>query len=801
MPNATQVQPSFSFVKGIITEASPLTYPENATIDEENFDLDVSGKRQRRLGIDFENNYQYITSAFGTGNTLDNYKIQTYRWDNVGRDSTKSFLVVRIGTELRFFDLFESTQSVNEINKASNVVLNATDSKVSFTDIDGYLVIVEDSYSFTTVLEYSGSSVIKTTSFVPQVRDFWGIEDGLAIDERPTAPLSTAHTYNLKNQGWSSDKINNFAGLDYGSWISSSYYGSGTRAVPTTPNGFFYESITTTTEVTTGTTEPTWPTTLLATVVDGDITWVCKGETTGGLYPSNADLISLGEKTDGSWDSSLIKDYLLGTTEAPKGKYILDLFSMGSSRQYLSGLSFSTTEYIENGGISACASYAGRLFLGGVRGTTILGDNKSPTITSFILFSQLVKNVSDFSKYYQSADPTAEEINELVDTDGGFISIPETSSIHKLVPVGQSLMVFAENGVWEVRGGESGFSATDYQVRKITNIGSISPFSVVEAEGTVFYFSKSGIYAIQPDKTQTMYVAENISEATIQTLYLNIPSTSKEKAQGHFEPENRRVRWMYNSNSAEDKYVYNKEIILDLQLGAFYKHGYPTGGTTSPQLASFYSTPNFTVQVGEEDVITAGGETVTDITLETVTVQMDRRQGDLSSLKYVSIENPGASNWRFTFSSKDNTDYKDWATFGDNVDASAYMETGYNISGDSMRYKQVPYITFHFSRTETGFDSSFNPLNPSSCLVTPYWDWADSTVGGKIGTQFQAYRLNRNYIPVGSGDSFNYGQVVVSTKSKLRGRGRSLSLRIDTEADKDCQLLGWSLTMTGNTVV
>ena len=42
-----------SFVKGLITEASPLTFPENASIDEKNFVLNRDGSRSRRLGVDY----------------------------------------------------------------------------------------------------------------------------------------------------------------------------------------------------------------------------------------------------------------------------------------------------------------------------------------------------------------------------------------------------------------------------------------------------------------------------------------------------------------------------------------------------------------------------------------------------------------------------------------------------------------------------------------------------------------------------------------------------------------------------
>lgn len=40
-----------NFVGGLVTEASPLTFPENASLDEKNFVLNRDGSRRRRLGM------------------------------------------------------------------------------------------------------------------------------------------------------------------------------------------------------------------------------------------------------------------------------------------------------------------------------------------------------------------------------------------------------------------------------------------------------------------------------------------------------------------------------------------------------------------------------------------------------------------------------------------------------------------------------------------------------------------------------------------------------------------------------
>lgn len=54
-------------------------------------------------------------------------------------------------------------------------------------------------------------------------------------------------------------------------WAASTAYAAGIQRRPTTRNGFRY----TASAGTSGATEPTWPTTLDATVVDGTVTWTC----------------------------------------------------------------------------------------------------------------------------------------------------------------------------------------------------------------------------------------------------------------------------------------------------------------------------------------------------------------------------------------------------------------------------------------------------------------------------------------------------------------------------------------------
>jgi len=57
MARVAQEYQQFNFSKGKITEATPLSFPENAALELDNMDLRKDGSIPRRLGADLEANY------------------------------------------------------------------------------------------------------------------------------------------------------------------------------------------------------------------------------------------------------------------------------------------------------------------------------------------------------------------------------------------------------------------------------------------------------------------------------------------------------------------------------------------------------------------------------------------------------------------------------------------------------------------------------------------------------------------------------------------------------------------------
>lgn len=178
MPRAIQPVEQNSFVSGLITEASPLTFPQNASLDEQNFVLYRDGHRERRLGFDLEDDHVVVDSGeqVGDGGSIVS---SSFRWTNVGGDGQTTFIVVQIQNSLFFFD--SSIRPLSAAQVASNTYTNLPSLvKFSYTVVDGMLVVVTGGKDVD-VYTWDGSvmSILSKRLFI---RDLFGVTDISAGD-------------------------------------------------------------------------------------------------------------------------------------------------------------------------------------------------------------------------------------------------------------------------------------------------------------------------------------------------------------------------------------------------------------------------------------------------------------------------------------------------------------------------------------------------------------------------------------------------------------------------------------------
>ena len=797
MARSSQASEFNTFVGGLVTEASPLTFPENTALDIQNFEINKTGTLRRRLGMDFEDSHVVIDSGVSTG--IDGeIAVSSFNWNNAGGDNRLKLIVVQTGKTLKFFNTDGDSVSGGLIYTIETVALDNS-TKASAAVVDGILVVTVGASSIYR-FDYTPTDGVTYKVFSLKVRDTFGVEalgfitltEGVhpdtAVDLREPANISLrpdrltapqTHTYNLRNSTYALKRMEQFseAVIDPLSIFTSNFQ-------------------------------------------DGSAAPAAEQQ-----LPSNADSVTSALFADTSiaddrFTERFMPDVLRksprGNFESPVGYFIIDALSRGASRlEEVNKLEVSRLETQPDwflnvselpedrtpGGATLVSEFAGRVWYGGFSGEVVDGDRHSPKLSSYIMYSKLVNSGADLGICHQVGDPTSKEAPDLVDTDGGFIRLDGAYGLKRLINIGSALVIVAENGVWAVLGGnEFGFTATANKVVKLTEHGCSNSGSVVLVDGTAVYWGDDGIYQISPTDVGDL-VATNLTNSTIQTLYESIPDLDKLYVQGHYDTYERKVRWLYGNRIGDASDTV--ELVLDFNVSAFYKNVIPGVATGRPNLIAPVEVPPFKIGSVTHDVYN-GSEQVF-YNAEAVQVTANTQVNGLRESKYLTIVE-AFPTITYTFASYKDDTFVDWKTQdGTGVDSPAYILTGYAGLGDYQRYKQVPYITFHFNKTEDGFYTDDNddifPLHESSCKVQAQWEWANSITSGRWGREFQAYRHKRAYIPANDGDLYDNGFSTVVSKSKLRGKGKVVSLLIQTEPLKDCQILGWSTITSGATNV
>jgi len=786
-----------TFVKGIITEAGALTFPENASLDEDNLILNTDGSRQRRLGMEYEIDHILTNTGFSNA-ILRQANVQFFRWDGPAGDTDISIGIVRIYNKLWFINLLNTSPSSALLNDGEAFpVIGLGNKDVEVTPINNLLVMVGAELNQTLVFTYQRATGFVYLEEVPLfVRDIWGVDDGLDPAERPST-LSPEHNYNLINQGWN-DNIT----------VTGETTVTVERPVrPQNTSGTSsYDSynpvpdvgVQSITRYVTGWVFP--PT--ITTKVTGNAIQATK--TLTGKYPSNSDLWTLGKESDSTSDdyqkynAKLMIRNSVDNVYAPKASMILDAYNRGSSRRNSTGLQTLPLDKEANR-CTTVTSYASRVFYSGITGNASNVDIRSPNYSSYIFFTQVVLNKEKISLCYQDADPTSPDINDIIDTDGGSIQIPEVTHIVKLVSALGSLLVFAENGIWEVYGDSGGFTATSFQLSKVSSTGVTNPKSVIEIDGSVFAWTDSGIYLISSDQVTARFKAESLSLTTIQDYYDSIPKIARDNAKVVYTRQNNRIRWMYNDTAAYGTatglHKFNKELILDLTLKSFYPSTiHYDEALNMPFVYAYVPMPDYVVSFIEDEVVV--DNEVVQVGGADVFVPQPDYSVQSSDYKYLTIQNES-----FTLSSYRNPSFYDWATYQGDVgyDYDSFLVTGYDIAGDFLREKWSPYIEVFMTKTESGFTEAsgvLTPIGESSCMLQAQWQWHNTATGNKWSTARQAYRLPRAYTPANAEDTFDTGSSVVVSRNKLRGSGKSLSLKFSSETGKEMKLLGWGYQFT-----
>ena len=204
MPQSLSQKAVNNFVRGLITEAGELTFPEGASVDELNCELRRDGSRRRRLGLALESNH--VLSSFTVS---DSEIVHTGDWLNVGGTTELEFLVVQKGSNLYFYNKAELPYSSQGYTDYIDLTAHeyagssgAETAKCQFASLNGNLIVSSEAIN-TIYVAFDSASVGNEFSSVEisfKIRDFdW---QGDTDTYKTAGATDAARTYDTKNAGW-----------------------------------------------------------------------------------------------------------------------------------------------------------------------------------------------------------------------------------------------------------------------------------------------------------------------------------------------------------------------------------------------------------------------------------------------------------------------------------------------------------------------------------------------------------------------------------------------------------------------
>lgn len=280
MPRSQTVAVQNNFTKGLITEATGLNFPENASTDSDNVVFNRIGAAERRLGFDYEASHStYDLTTVGNA-------IVSYQWLNVAGSGNIAFAVMQIGNNLHFYNVSGSA-SLSASKHATVIDLTAfcpagitsvSTEECQFSAGNGQLFVTNPNLNSFFITYDPAANSLTTTAITINARDFDGDRtDPLAIDARPAVAIggmTAAHRYNLQNQGWDSTTL--------ASW-----------------------------------------------------------DTARSDMPSNADVSWTFKSATNAFDFSTVANYFTGNSPAPQGHYVYSIYNLNRSSNFSGATDFA----------------------------------------------------------------------------------------------------------------------------------------------------------------------------------------------------------------------------------------------------------------------------------------------------------------------------------------------------------------------------------------------------------------------------------------------------------------------------
>lgn len=754
----------FDFSKGVVTEGSALTYAENSLLDSLNVSFTPGKPLAKRLGMAVNAALDNYTSTSQYVGPADGAQTGAWYWEAPAGNADLSTMVVGMGNSVYGISVAGALVSHFEIDlddllqeefRAPPGLTYFQCTKTSFTAISNKLFVVMygsargNVASRVVTIEFPrlvtvGFTEEPITSILDiQYRDF-GDASTMDLND-PMNPSAYpdeygAVIYDLFNRGFPHVTGPYYQTLFRIMDSSRGEYAVGGRD----PIGYYFARI------------GRYPT--KGTVFPLGL----------GTYP---ELVNDTPRQDKVWDVDPYRTQNLNFGSAATGHVILSAYD---PQRWLTMMKLMDRDDVSEIGttpnpsseiFTTAAAWYGRACFG--------------TASGKIFLSQLYKDSRNniAGKCYQEQDPTDADFNELLATDGTVIDIGGAGSVLGMVPLGNSLVVVTNQGVWQLEGSAESYSIQAISVSKLLADSCSEPESLVSFPGGVAFFADSSIYVVQRDPTVGTLSPTSVSDETIKTLYVDTYSSGVVATA--FDYKNKRIEWLFSDG---------RILQFDVRTGAFFPQKIEG---SNDRMFYLHRTPRL-YEVPQDENVTSNGENVTSNGEQVTTVASDIGEGPDTGLNYYQVYsiNRRLVVVRGSLISEAMVDYG-------TEEYRAYAEAGYDTFSDPTANKEIDTLFAWLEITEDGIEElgggQYDLLNQSACELSVKWEWSSTEESNRWYNVGNIYQLPVNYIVDDDDLSVDFGYTVAPVTRGIPGAGKSVVFRFDDQPGKKMRLLGWAV--------
>jgi len=834
-----------NFVGGLITETTALRFPDNSCSEANNVTFDFTGTVKRRKGYEYETGYTLnsITPVSGDAYT-------EFFWTAVAGDGSVNLFVQQQGKTIHFFDL-SSSNTVSSNKKSFTIDLSTYLPSGSAADpalrecqyavSRGNLVIVNSACNpIYVVYSVSGDSITVGTITVYQ-RDLVGLNDGLAIDNRPTyaavADLITGnpeHYYNILNQGWfTGDALTQWdlarADMPSNCDVTLLYRASETDA---------FDNTKVTARSPGNTPAPKGHFILEATKPDRSAALVAGGYS-AVTFSASSTLISaglgsiIGDMTNNqssAFDGDTSANWASITTVAWKpGAGGIDTSYIGKNygsqpQSIISAKIYAAT----NGGLINGANPTVSINLYGKNGSapasgtdgTLLG---STSVVDGVLATTTTITSSDSSTSYQyvwiylsnahtsgTYNPGVGEIEFYTPTSND--AAPNTTERFKSVAAYAGRVFYAgvdalglNSFIWFSQILErtdqyglcyqkqdptsedfADLNPDDGGVIKIPEIGAI--YKLFPYQSSLLILANNGVWRVS-GSTGSSFKANDYQVKKLSSIGVNNTMACVDFAGVPvWWAEDGIYTAAYNANFDS----FDVQNITLNTIASFF-NDIPTGNR--PYAKGYYDYYGKVVYwlFNDDDAATDKYSYNKVLCLDGLTKAFYPWTISALTNGYVrgiclvndgSKINPSRIKYTtqvgnyLTYSEVHDTTYRDWTIVTGGTDYSSYFITGWSIDGQGQKFFQSNYVFVYL-----------NQVDNSSCKIQGQWDFASTGSSGKFSSKQELYNSSLT------------DRHVNMRRLKLRGKGRALQIKFESYINKPFEIIGWSLAESTNATV